>query len=94
MPSVHATLIIVQALVLCCANSSIVDFFLQIYIPETTDNAASSLLQSFYRLHRLRKLTLSDNEILCLSPNIQNFKNLVELDFSRNSKWLTAFTCL
>ncbi|XP_018896338.2 uncharacterized protein [Bemisia tabaci] len=65
-------------------------------------NQICELPESFYRLHRLRKLTLSDNEILCLSPNIQNFKNLVELDFSRNNiseipdtiRHLQALQCL
>jgi protein scribble len=37
-----------------------------------------------YRLVRLRKLGLSDNEIQRLSPEIQNFESLVELDVSRN----------
>jgi Leucine-rich repeat (LRR) protein len=35
-------------------------------------------------LVRLRKLGLSDNEIQRLSPEIQNFESLVELDVSRN----------
>lgn len=47
-------------------------------------------LQNFFRLHRLRKLGLSDNEIVRLPPDIQHFENLVELDVSRNGK----FTCL
>lgn len=46
-------------------------------------------LQSFFRLHRLRKLGLSDNEIHKLPPDIQNFENLVELDVSRNGKFFT-----
>nr|CAD7392306.1 unnamed protein product [Timema cristinae] len=41
-------------------------------------------LQNFFRLHRLRRLGLSDNEIHRLPPDIQNFENLVELDVSRN----------
>jgi len=45
-----------------------------------------SCLQNFFRLHRLRKLGLSDNEIGRLPPDIQNFENLVELDVSRNGK--------
>ncbi len=32
----------------------------------------------------MRKLGLSDNEIQRLSPEIQNFESLVELDVSRN----------
>lgn len=43
--------------------------------------------QSFFRLHRLRKLGLSDNEISKLPPDIQNFESLVELDVSRNGKF-------
>lgn len=43
-------------------------------------------LQNFFRLHRLRKLGLSDNEIVRLPPDIQHFENLVELDVSRNGK--------
>lgn len=42
--------------------------------------------QNFFRLHRLRKLGLSDNEIHRLPPDIQNFENLVELDVSRNGE--------
>lgn len=42
--------------------------------------------QNFFRLHRLRKLGLSDNEIIKLPSDIQNFENLVELDVSRNGK--------
>lgn len=43
--------------------------------------------QNFFRLHRLRKLGLSDNEIHKLPSDIQNFENLVELDVSRNGKY-------
>lgn len=42
--------------------------------------------QNFFRLHRLRKLGLSDNEIHKLPADIQNFENLVELDVSRNGE--------
>lgn len=42
--------------------------------------------QNFFRLHRLRRLGLSDNEIQKLPPDIANFENLVELDVSRNGK--------
>lgn len=45
-----------------------------------------SSFQNFFRLHRLRKLGLSDNEINNLPPDIQNFENLVELDVSRNGE--------
>lgn len=47
--------------------------------------------QNFFRLHRLRKLGLSDNEIHRLPPDIQNFENLVELDVSRNGKLISIF---
>lgn len=43
-------------------------------------------LQNFFRLNRLRKLGLSDNEIKKLPSDIQNFENLVELDVSRNGE--------
>ena len=43
-------------------------------------------MQNFFRLGKLRKLGLSDNEIQNLPPDIQNFGNLVELDVSRNGK--------
>uniref|UniRef100_A0A182N098 PDZ domain-containing protein n=1 Tax=Anopheles dirus TaxID=7168 RepID=A0A182N098_9DIPT len=38
----------------------------------------------FFRLYRLRKLGLSDNDIIKIPSDIQNFVNLVELDVSRN----------
>lgn len=44
--------------------------------------------QNFFRLNRLRRLGLSDNEIQKLPPEIQNFINLVELDISRNGKFV------
>ncbi|XP_045477537.1 protein lap4 isoform X12 [Harmonia axyridis] len=47
-------------------------------------NHIRDLPKNFFRLHRLRKLGLSDNEINNLPPDIQNFENLVELDVSRN----------
>jgi protein scribble len=49
-------------------------------------NHIRDLPKNFFRLHRLRKLGLSDNEIHRLPPDIQNFENLVELDVSRNGK--------
>lgn len=49
-------------------------------------NAFFVCFQNFFRLHRLRKLGLSDNEIHRLPSDIQNFENLVELDVSRNGK--------
>lgn len=50
------------------------------------------LFQNFFRLQRLRKLGLSDNEIHRLPPDIQNFENLVELDVSRNGEFVTPKT--
>ncbi|XP_011311698.1 protein lap4 isoform X2 [Fopius arisanus] len=47
-------------------------------------NHIKDLPKNFFRLQRLRKLGLSDNEIHRLPPDIQNFENLVELDVSRN----------
>ncbi|XP_075228246.1 uncharacterized protein LOC142328405 isoform X3 [Lycorma delicatula] len=47
-------------------------------------NHIRDLPKNFFRLHRLRRLGLSDNEIHRLPPDIQNFENLVELDVSRN----------
>jgi Leucine-rich repeat (LRR) protein len=43
-------------------------------------------LQNFFRLNKLRKLGLSDNEVQRLPSDIQNFENLVELDVSRNGE--------
>jgi protein scribble len=54
--------------------------------PEPPAACGTTLFQNFFRLHRLRKLGLSDNEIHRLPPDIQNFENLVELDVSRNGK--------
>ena len=53
---------------------------------ESKINFIFNFFQNFFRLHRLRRLGLSDNEIHCLPPDIQNFENLVELDVSRNGK--------
>lgn len=44
------------------------------------------LFQGFYRLVQLRKLSLSDNEIGRIAPEISNLINLMELDISRNGK--------
>ncbi|CAH8477488.1 unnamed protein product [Schistosoma mattheei] len=42
------------------------------------------LFQNFFRLKRIRLLTLSDNELTRLPTGIGSFSNLVELDISRN----------
>jgi hypothetical protein len=42
----------------------------------------------FFRLAQLRKLTLSDNEINRIPPDIANLMSLNELDLSRNGKHL------
>lgn len=44
--------------------------------------------QNFFRLMKLRKLGLSDNEIQRIPGDIGNFINLVELDISRNGKYI------
>ena len=59
------------------------DFFLSFF---NENLIYLSFLQNFFRLGKLRKLGLSDNEIQNLPPDIQNFGNLVELDVSRNGK--------
>ena len=59
------------------------DFFLSLF---NENLIYLSFLQNFFRLGKLRKLGLSDNEIQNLPPDIQNFGNLVELDVSRNGK--------
>ncbi|CAD7084602.1 unnamed protein product [Hermetia illucens] len=55
-------------------------------------NHIKDLPKNFFRLHRLRKLGLSDNEINRLPPDIQNFENLVELDVSRNGEIKAIFS--
>ncbi|XP_071451174.1 protein lap4 isoform X3 [Hetaerina americana] len=47
-------------------------------------NHIRDLPKNFFRLNRLRRLGLSDNEISRLPADIQNLENLVELDVSRN----------
>lgn len=42
------------------------------------------VLQGFFRLVQLRKLSLSDNEIARLPPEVANLVNLMEMDISRN----------
>ena len=44
------------------------------------------LFQNFFRLQKLRKLNLSDNEIQKIPADIQNLENLADLDVSRNGK--------
>ena len=63
----------------------IIEKFLSIWSSSVSVNP-SYFFQNFFRLNRLRKLGLSDNEIQRLPPDIQNFENLVELDVSRNGK--------
>ena len=38
----------------------------------------------FFQLQQLRKLTLSDNQIHRLSPDVENFTELQEFDISHN----------
>jgi len=42
------------------------------------------ILQAFYQLHQLRRLTLGDNQISHLSPDVANFEQLQEFDISHN----------
>ena len=44
------------------------------------------ILQAFYQLQQLRKLTLSDNQISRLSPDVGNFAELQEFDISHNGR--------
>uniref|UniRef100_A0A2C9GPK5 PDZ domain-containing protein n=1 Tax=Anopheles arabiensis TaxID=7173 RepID=A0A2C9GPK5_ANOAR len=53
-------------------------------ITDRTFLICSVPFQGFFRLYRLRKLGLSDNDIIKIPSDIQNFVNLVELDVSRN----------
>jgi len=47
-------------------------------------NVLIDVVQGLFRLQELRKLTLSDNEICRLPPDVANFTFLQELDISRN----------
>nr|CAH8832229.1 unnamed protein product [Trichobilharzia regenti] len=47
-------------------------------------NQIKELPKNFFRLKRIRLLTLSDNELTRLPTGIGSFSNLVELDVSRN----------
>ncbi|CAG0901413.1 unnamed protein product, partial [Cyprideis torosa] len=49
-------------------------------------NKIKDLPKGLFRLGKLRRLSLSDNEIQRLPPDFQNFLNLVELDVSRNGE--------
>ncbi|KAA0189125.1 Leucine-rich repeat-containing protein 1 [Fasciolopsis buskii] len=40
--------------------------------------------RNFFRLERIRYLTLSDNDLTRIPPGLGNFSQLVELDISRN----------
>uniref|UniRef100_A0A672RZD6 Protein scribble homolog n=1 Tax=Sinocyclocheilus grahami TaxID=75366 RepID=A0A672RZD6_SINGR len=53
-------------------------------------NQLRELSKPFFRLHNLRKLGLSDNEIQKLPPDVANFTQLVELDISRNGLLLNC----
>jgi len=50
----------------------------------------AAVMQGLFRLVELRKLTLSDNEICRLPPDVANFTFLQELDISRNGKATTT----
>lgn len=70
----------------CAWHETIVWHIIDINFNYELTNRFHFPLQNFFRLHRLRKLGLSDNEIHKLPPDIQNFENLVELDVSRNGE--------
>ena len=61
-------------------------YWMHIFDSQLLIEAFSPLQQNFFRLNKLRKLSLSDNEIQRLPVDIQNFENLVELDVSRNGE--------
>ena len=42
------------------------------------------LTQKFFRLTNLRKLSLSENDLMRIPPNIANLTRLAELDISKN----------
>nr|CDS30895.1 cell polarity protein,leucine rich repeat [Hymenolepis microstoma] len=47
-------------------------------------NQIKELPSAFFRLEKIRILSMSDNELTRIPPAIGNFSNLVELDISRN----------
>ncbi|VUZ51535.1 unnamed protein product [Hymenolepis diminuta] len=47
-------------------------------------NQIKELPSAFFRLEKIRILSISDNELTRIPPGIGNFSNLVELDISRN----------
>ncbi|THD23153.1 Leucine-rich repeat-containing protein 1 [Fasciola hepatica] len=47
-------------------------------------NQIKELPKNFFRLERIRYLTLSDNDLTRIPPGVGNFSQLVELDISRN----------
>lgn len=50
-------------------------------------------MQKFFRLTNLRKLSVSENELLRLSPHISSLTRLVELDVSKNGEcaWVCTY---
>nr|CAH8832232.1 unnamed protein product [Trichobilharzia regenti] len=57
-------------------------------------NQIKELPKNFFRLKRIRLLTLSDNELTRLPTGIGSFSNLVELDVSRNGMYQIIFSCI
>ena len=51
-------------------------------------------LQAFYSLTGLRRLSLSDNMITRLSPDIANFVSLQELDVSHNGNSISSLNSM
>ncbi|VEL30540.1 unnamed protein product [Protopolystoma xenopodis] len=55
-------------------------------------NQIKDFPKNFFRMERIRYLTLSDNELSRIPPGIGNFSNLIELDISRNGIHFTFVT--
>ena len=53
-------------------------------------------VQKFFRLTNLRKLSLSENDLVRIPPNIANLTKLAELDVSKNgnSSLFVFCTCI
>lgn len=57
-----------------------------LFIPSLVAIIISSSLQKFFRLTNLRKLTVSENDIVRIPPGIANLTKLVEFDISKNGE--------
>ena len=45
--------------------------------------------QELFYCHGLRKLTVSDNDLISIPPAVASLANLEHLDFSKNGNWFT-----